>query len=380
MRLILYLGKGGVGKTTVAAATGLACARRGYKSLIASTDIAHSLADVLNRHLSHEPEAVAENLWAEEINVFDQVQSHWQDLQQYFSRLLKKRGATQVIAEELAIIPGMEEIVSLLRILDEERREHYDVMIVDAAPTGETIRLLTIPESFSWYSGRLGEDRLSRLTQAAFMLPNAQVYQLLRQLDQDVAALRQILRDPQTSSYRLVVTPEKMVLKETMRAITYLSLYGYPVDAAVINRILPDSPSTDPYLQQLKDGQKVYLESIREALAPLPLFESPWSSEEVIGLDAISRLADALWGDTDPAQIFRVGPVQEVIERQGGYVLRLPFPYQDEGQVRLTKRGDELFIVVGSFKREFVLPRVLAMRNASKADLTQDDWLEIYFE
>jgi arsenite/tail-anchored protein-transporting ATPase len=380
MRLILYLGKGGVGKTTVAAATALRCAELGYRTLVVSTDIAHSLADVLDSSLNVEPIAVAQNLWAQEINVLDEMRTHWHELWDYLASMLRRRGISQAIAEELAIVPGMAEMASLLHIYRQSQKQTFDVMVVDAAPTGETIRLLTVPETFQWYAGRLTRDEGPwKLAQSFGLAPTHETFDLLDRLEAEMKELRQMLIDPAISSYRVVFNPEKIVIKETQRAVTYLNLFGYAVDVGIINRVLPAERSSDPYWRRLQEIQQHYLELSRNTLAPLPLFEVPWYSDEVIGLSALKQMADGLWKELDPSQLFWNGPTQKIEERSGAYVLCLPLPHVDMDQVEITKRGDELFLAIGNFKREFSLPNVLAIRQATKANLTDEGILEVHF-
>ncbi len=387
MRIILYLGKGGVGKTTVAAATALRSAELGYRTLVVSTDIAHSLADSLDRPLESEPVAVAPNLFAQEINVLDEVREHWGKLQGYMGNLLRKQGMSKAIAEEMAIIPGMEEIVSLLHIHRSAMEGHFDRVIVDAAPTGETMRLLTMPESFQWYVDRFYNwgDTAVRLTGGLLrrLMPDKDPLRGLPKLVEDVKMLQGILSDPSISSYRLVLNPEKMVIKEAARALTYLSLFGYPVDAAVVNRVLPGivsdgqgnvrvaHPSDDPYLHSLQQTQARYLGEIERDFYPLPIFRSGWARAEMVGLEQLRQLAVDLFGERDPGEVFFTGQAQEVVEEGEDYVLKLPLPRVELEKVKLTKRGDELFVVIGNFKREMLLPAVLAQRDATEAVFAQ---------
>jgi arsenite-transporting ATPase len=383
MRLILYLGKGGVGKTTVAAATAARCAELGYRTLVVSTDIAHSLADVLDQSLAAEPSAIAPQLWAQELNVVDEIQTHWHELRDYFAALMRHSGLAEVIAEELAVVPGMEEIVSLLHIYRQGHEGNFDTLVVDAAPTGETVRLLTIPESFRWYMGRFGRlgEQALKVGRALGLVPaeTDDMREVLARLESEVAELRSILIDPDRSSYRVVLNPEKMVIRETQRAVTYLNLFGYPVDAGIVNRVLPSEPSVDPYLRRLQENQKRYLAQIESTFPPLPLFYVPWQSDEVIGLPKLKQLGNGLWGQRDPTGIFWRGPVQEIIEQDNEYLLRLPLPHVEMDKVEMTKRGDELFITVGNFKRELILPYVLASRRATAAYLDDDGILEVRF-
>jgi len=381
IRFVLYLGKGGVGKTTIAAATALRCAELGYRTLVVSTDIAHSLADVLDHPLAAEPTPLAERLWGQEINVLSELRTHWHHLQDYFSFMLRQRGVNHVIAEELAIIPGMEEIVSLLHIHRQGRERNFQAVIIDAAPTGESVRLLSLPESFQWYAGRLGQwgAPMWKLARTFGLAPSQDVFDALAKLEDEVTELRGILADPKISSYRVVLNPEKMVIKETQRAVTYLSLFGYSVDAGVINRVLRPEPSPDPYFRRLQEGQRHYLEMIHETFAPLPLFEVPWYGDEVVGEPALRRLAGDLWGNRNPMEVLSTGPGQRVEDRGRECVLSLPLPHIEIDKVEMTKRGDELFITVGNFKRQFVLPHALAIRQATTARLTDRGVLEVHF-
>ena len=396
MRILLYLGKGGVGKTTTAAATALRCAQMGFRTLVVSTDIAHSLADSLDRPLQSVPTEITANLFAQEINVLDEVRKNWGTLQGYMGKVLRKQGMSKTVAEEMAIIPGMEEIFSLLHIYRHAASREFDRVIVDAAPTGETMRLLAMPESFQWYVERFfgwGETAM-RLTGGLLgrLMPEQDVLAGLPKLVDDVKALQRILSDPQTTSYRVVVNPEKMVIKEAARAVTYLSLFECPVDAVVVNRILPGvrmggvdtsreggetvlqadkaallAPSSDPYLRQLQEHQARYLVEIERDFYPLPILYSSWRSEEVVGIAPLRSLADEMYGQRDPGEVMFVGQVQEIEEQGNDFVLKLPLPQIELEKIRLKKRGDELFITIGNFKREYLLPAVLAQREASGA-------------
>ncbi len=388
MRILLYLGKGGVGKTTTAAATALRCAQMGYRTLVVSTDIAHSLADSLDRPLKSEPTEITTNLFAQEINVLEEVRKNWGALQGYMGKILRKQGVSQTVAEEMAIIPGMEEIFSLLHIFRYATTDEFDRVIVDAAPTGESMRLLAMPESFQWYVERFfgwGETAM-RLTGGLLrrLMPEQDALASLPKLVDDVKALQEVLSDPETTSYRVVINPEKMVIKEGARAVTYLSLFGCPVDAVVVNRILPGvrsdeetgrrageaavvAPSNDPYLRQLQEHQARYLVEIERDFYPLPILYSSWRSEEVVGFAPLRSLADELYGERDPGEVMFVGQAQEIEEEGNDFILKLPLPHIELDKIRLTKRGDELFISIGNFKREYLLPAVLAQRDASGA-------------
>src|SRR5947209_7275373 len=243
MRIILYLGKGGVGKTTISAATAVRSAMLGKRTLVVSTDLAHSLADCLNKPLTSEPEELAANLWAQEVNALDEMRRGWGKLQDSMSKTLRQGGIDPVMAEELAVIPGMDEIVSLINIYRNAREGNFDVVVIDAAPTGETVRLLSMPDTFQWYAGRImnlnlksGTLSLARPLIKAFM-PSADILAAVQALSERVKDLRKALSDPEISSYRPVVNPERMVIKEALRAETYLALFGYPIDAVICNRV-----------------------------------------------------------------------------------------------------------------------------------------------
>jgi len=383
MRIILYLGKGGVGKTTTAAASALRCAELGYRTLVVSTDIAHSLADSLDCPLHDEPIEIAPNLFGQEINVVEEVRKHWGQMQGYVGGMLRKQGMSKAVAEEMAIIPGMEEVVSLLHINQQAETGRFDVVVVDAAPTGETIRLLTVPESFQWYMGRITgwSDPTMKIASALVrrFMPDKDVMGGLNNLVAGVKRLQKVLTDPKVTSYRVVLNPEKMVIKEGARAVTYLSLFDYPVDSVVVNRILPgvetngrggavvSAPSADPYLHHLQEIQARYLGDIEREFYPLPILRSPWFDQEMVGVERLRMLSRALFGEKDPSEVLFVGQTQRIDEDGEDFILRLPLPNVELEKVSLKKRGDELFVSIGNFKRELLLPTVLAQRTASGA-------------
>jgi arsenite/tail-anchored protein-transporting ATPase len=391
MRLILYLGKGGVGKTTLSAATAARSAQLGKRTLVVSTDLAHSLADALDRTLTAEPQQIGPNLWAQEINVLEEMRSGWSKVQDYITNTLKKNGANDVAAEEMALIPGMDEIVALLNIHRQAREGNFDVVVVDAAPTGETVRLLSMPETFLWYVNRANGWRNVAFNAAKPLLksflPGVNLFEQLDKLNVQVAALKATLTDNSVSSYRLVVNPEKMVIKEALRAETYLTLYGYPIDSVLCNRILPGvadpAPQTQPTQPSLMDEmvtqQRGYYQQIHQTFAPLPVWDAPYRAREVIGLEALAQLAVDIWGEQDPTQIFFQGQTQELVKRGDQYILRLPLPHIEMGKVEMVKKGDDLIVEVGNFKRNIALPTVLAPLDATVARMVNSA-LEVTFE
>ena len=385
MRIILYLGKGGVGKTTVAAATALRSAQLGYKTLVASTDIAHSLADSLDVPLGPSPMQVADNLWAQEISVVADIHNYWGTLQGFMANMISGPGISNVVADELSAFPGMDEIVSLLHINKQAKEREFERVIIDAAPTGETIRLLTMPDTFRWYAGHVSKLESAFLMRALkpfagkLLQGPSEVLEAISNLDAATADLRATLSDPSISSYRVVLQPEKMVMREAERAVSYLGLFNYPVDSVIINRILPESVDDSEFYRQRREIQAKYIELIENNFRPLPLWYAPYYAHEVVGLEALAQLAADCFGSSDPGEIFYRGILQEIIDTgDGGYLLRLPIPFIGRDDVRLRKRGDELFITIGNFKREMMLPTVLAKRRAGGGRL-RDGMLEITF-
>lgn len=386
MRIILYLGKGGVGKTTVAAATAVRSAELGYKTLVASTDIAHSLADSLDTPLADQPVEVAPNLWAQEISVVADIHNYWDTLQTFVSGMIKNsNGMSNIIADELSAFPGMDEIVSLLHINKQAKEKNFDRVIIDAAPTGETIRLLTMPDTFRWYAGHIAKSRMGvvkvlRPFAGRLLQGPAEMLDALEKLDEATAELRETLSNPEISSYRVVLQPEKMVVREAERAVSYLGLFNYPVDAIVVNRILPEAAAEGSFYQSRRQVQEKYLEMIDNNFKPLPMFHAPYYQHEVVGVEALSQLAHDAFDGQDPAQVFYEGKLQEIEEFEDGRcALRIPMPFVTSGDVKLRKRGDEMFITIGNFKREMILPTVLAKRKAAGGAL-KDGTLEIMFK
>jgi arsenite-transporting ATPase len=326
---------------------------------------------------------VADKLFAQEINVLHEIRQHWGEMQGYVGSMLRKQGMSKAMAEELAIIPGMEEVVSLLHINRQAQAGDFDRVIVDAAPTGETIRLLTMPESFQWYMGRMTglNDVTLRMVGGLLRraMPDKDPLTGLNNLVAGVKELQKVLINPQITSYRVVLNPEKMVVKEGARAVTYLALFGYPVDGVVVNRVLPSvesdglgkawvaEASHDPYLHHLQEIQARYLGEIERDFYPLPILRSGWFDKEMVGLANLDELAARLFGERDPGEVMFVGQTQTVTEEGNDFVLALPLPHVELDKVKLKKRGDELFVSIGNFKRELLLPAVLAQREASGA-------------
>jgi arsenite-transporting ATPase len=383
MRIILYLGKGGVGKTTISAATAVRSAAMGKRTLVVSTDLAHSLADSLNTPLTSDPKELAPNLWAQEVNALDEMRRGWGKLQDSMTKVLNSQGIDAVMAEELAIIPGMNEIVSLINIYRNAKEGDFEVVVIDAAPTGETVRLLSMPDTFQWYAGRImslqnGTLRLARPLINAF-LPTADILDYVKTLSERVKTLRAVLGNPDISSYRPVVNPERMVIKEAMRAETYLALFGYPIDAVVCNRVLQPGDYQDAFMQEMFKSQDRLRRQIHATFAPLPIWEAPYYSHEILGISELGKLADVVFGDQDPTQVYYRGPIQEVTHVGDTYILRLPLPHVEIDKVLMTKKGDEMIVEIGNFKRDITLPSVLASQEATVARFVNKS-LEIHFK
>ena len=380
MRIILYLGKGGVGKTTVAAATAVRSALLGKRTLVVSTDLAHSLADCLNTQLASDPRPLSTNLWAQEVNVLDEMRRGWSKVQDAMSKVLRKQGMDGIMAEELALIPGMDEIVGLTNIYRNARDNNFEVVIIDAAPTGETVRLLSMPDTFQWYAERITGSsalNLARPLIKAFV-PSIEILDAVQTMSERVKTLRQVLSNPEISSYRPVVNPERMVIKEALRAETYLALFGYPIDSVICNRVIQPGNYQDTFMQEIYSNQEKLRQQIHQTFAPLPIWEVPYYSHEIIGIPQLTDLAQTIFGDQDPTQIFYRGQVQEVTRVGDTYVLRLPLPHVEMDKVLMTKKGDEMIVEIGTFKRDITLPSVLANQEAKLARFVNKA-LEIHF-
>jgi arsenite-transporting ATPase len=376
MRIILFTGKGGVGKTTVSAATALAAAARGKRTLVVSTDVAHSLGDVLAVEIGREVRRIGPNLWGQEVDALYQLERYWGVLRQYISSVLRARGLDDVVADELANLPGMEEIASLMQLTAVARDSRFDVIIVDCAPTGETMQLLSFPEMARWWLEKLfpiqrAVARMARPVVQPFVgipLPKDDVFTAVKDLILKVDEMRGLLADPEISSIRLVLNLEKMVIKETQRAYTYFSLFGYATDAVIVNRSLPQTVD-GRFLSGWLEAQRRYRELVQEAFAPLPILELPLSDNEIVGRRKLLDAARLLYGDRDPATRLFTGVPQKVERKGRRYVLTLAAPFTERGKVDISQKGEDLMVRVGAYKRNLALPRTLAGLQATGAQL-----------
>ncbi|MBI4310834.1 MAG: ArsA family ATPase [Chloroflexi bacterium] len=367
MRIILYTGKGGVGKTSVAAATAVRSADLGHRTLVVSTDAAHSLADSLDVPLGGDAVRVGQDLWGQEIDVLKELQGHWKIVREWLVSLMRWQGADELQAEEMAVLPGMEELVGLLYISRYAESGDFDVIIVDCAPTGETLRLLSFPEMARWYMQRLFpiERRLAAALgpvvrgMTGMPMPSRGVFDTVETLFHDLEKMRVILSDPETSSVRLVVNPEKMVIKETQRTFTYLNLYGYCTDLLVCNRVLPASLE-DKFFDNWKLSQAKYLDMINEYFDPIPIIKAPLMSQEVVGLERLREMAQTVFGEQDPTQLFYQGQSQTVTKEEGAYVMTVAVPFTTLDEISVLRGDGELTLQVGHYRRNIILPRALA--------------------
>ncbi len=364
-RIVVYTGKGGVGKTSVAAATGLLAAERGYRTIVISTDAAHSLADSFDLPIGPEPTQLAPNLWGQESQVYHDIDTYWGTIQAYVSSVLRWRGLDAVVAEEMSVLPGMDELASLLWIAEHHDRGQYDVIVVDAAPTGETLRLLGLPEAGRWWLEKIYpvQRRIAQLTSpligrvTGMPMPGEAIYSAGEQLFQKLEHMHDLLSDPELTSIRIVLNLERMVIKEAQRSFTYFHLYGYPTDLVVCNRVLP--PDAGAYFGAWREAQQRYWPLVEEAFAPLPVRTAPFFNEEVLGERMLRQLGSAIFGDTDPIGFFYRGRPYTIRREGSGYLLELELPFTSREEVRLSRFGDELVIQVGAWRRNIILPRVL---------------------
>ncbi len=391
MRIILYAGKGGVGKTTLSAATGIECARRGRRTLVMSLDPAHSLSDAFDLPKSllntegGQHVKVAENLWIQELDLQRELDENWGEVFRYIASLIRTTGIKDVLAEELAILPGMEEIACLLHINRYARDKSFDVVVLDCAPTGEAMRFISLPTSLEWYMQKIFniERTILRAIRpiarhlTKVPLPSDDYFKALQGLFQRLEGVEKLLQNPEITTARLVTNPEKMVIKETQRAFTYFHLFDLTVDAVVMNRILPASVK-DGFFEEWRRSQQEYIEEAENYFAPVPIWYVELGRREMLGKAALGRLARKIFKDRDPAAVFFRDKAFEFTKEHGLYVLTMHMPFLESDEIDLLKSGDELVLRIGSFKRFVALPRRVALLEPSDATL-KDGRLRIVF-
>jgi len=372
MRVLLFTGKGGVGKTTTAAATAVLAASRGLKTLVLSTDPAHSLADALAVPLGSEPTSVDTGLDAMQVDSQGAFERSWREVQDYLRAVLERAGMDALQADELTVLPGAEEVLALLELRQQVASGRYDLVVVDCAPTGETLRLLALPEALAWYvekvfpahrrALRAVRPLLSRVTE----VPEKGVFEAVARLHRDLAEVRAVLTAP-TTSVRLVLTPEAVVVAEARRTLTSLALYGYRVDGLVANRVM--APSADPWVAGWVAAQRTQLEAVRADAAPLSVRESPYAAAEPVGLDALLALGEVVYGDTDPTEVLATDELLTVARADRGFLLSLSLPLARLEDLGLSRSGDDLVITVAGHRRLLALPSALRRCDVAGATL-----------
>jgi len=384
-RIVLYTGKGGVGKTSVAAATAILCADRGLKTIVLSTDIAHSLADAFDVPLGPEPTELVPNLWGQQPDVYYNIERYWRTIQAYVSELFSWHGLDEVMAEEMTVLPGMDELGNLLWIADHVDSQAYDVIVVDAAPTGETLRLLSLPEASRWWVERIAPigRRVSRLGGPLLQrvigvpLPQEDVFHAAERLLVRLDHLHRLLDDPDLTSVRIVLALEKLSIAEARRSFTYFHLFGYPSDLVIANRVFP--PETGGYFAPLRTMQQRYLPEVEREFGPVPVRTVPFFDREMVGFERLREVGLALFGDDDPSAVYYRGRPYQVRRDDGTYLLTLELPFTSRDEVKITRHADELVLQVGGWRRTLILPRVL-VDAPTRAARMEDQTLRIEFE
>jgi arsenite/tail-anchored protein-transporting ATPase len=384
-RILLYTGKGGVGKTSIAAATALLCADRGLRTIVLSTDIAHSLADAFDVPLGPEATPITTNLVGQEPDVYYNIARYWRTIQNYVSELFAWRGLDDVMAEEMTVLPGMDELGNLLWIADHVDSGKFDVIVVDAAPTGETLRLLSLPDASRWWIeriapigrrvSRLGRPMLERML--GIPIPRDEVFAAAERLLDRLGDVHRLLSDPDQTSVRITLALDKLSVVEARRSFTYFHLFGYPSDMIIANRVLPEGAG--PYFAQLREAQQRYLPMVHQEFGPVPVRTIPQFDHEMVGIDRLREIGEALFGDEDPTAVHYRGQPYRVSREDGMYVLQVALPFTERGELHLSRRSDELVLQVGAWRRTLVLPRALIDAPTKGAKMT-DGTLRIQFE
>jgi arsenite/tail-anchored protein-transporting ATPase len=389
MRILTFTGKGGVGKTSVAAATAVRVSQLGYRTLILSTDPAHSLSDSFNLQLGAEPTKISENLHAIEVNPYVDLKENWQAVQKFYTRIFMAQGVSGVMADEMTILPGMEELFSLLRIKRYKASGLYDVLVLDTAPTGETLRLLSLPDTLSWgmkavknvnkYIVRPLSKPLSKMSdKISYYIPPEEAMDSVDQVFDELEGIREILTDNNKSTVRLVMNAEKMSIKETMRALTYLNLYGFKVDMVLVNRLL-DTKENSGYLEKWKSIQQKYLGEIEEGFAPLPVKKLKMYEKEIVGFEALERFGKDMYGDTDPSELMYDEPPIKFVRNGDIYEVQLKLMFANPVDIDVWVTGDELYVHIGNQRKIISLPVSLTGLEPGNA-VFKDKWLHIPFD
>ena len=385
-RILLFTGKGGVGKTTCAAATAQRAAEQGKKTLILSSDPAHSLADALDQELGPEAQEIQERLFAQEVDLYYSMKKYWGHMRELMLTVFRWQGVDQIAAEEMAALPGMNEGSVLLWLEQALREEDYDLIVVDSAPTGETLTLLTLPQVTQWWLAKAFPFQKAAVKSIGFGvrkttgIPLDKGYEELEVIFEKLERVQKVLATNKTTSIRLVMNPEKMVIEEARRAYTYLQLYGYGVDSVVVNRVLPeDKVPENSFFEDYVQSQRGYLEDIEQSFRPLPILTVPHLGTEVFGRERLSRIADAMYDDSDPTAVLHDEPTFKVREEDDAYVLDLHLPFVEDEEVDVHHRGDQLIVQVANQRRNYILPNFLSYFTLMSHTLA-DGWLHVRFE
>ncbi len=383
-RILLFTGKGGVGKTTCAAATALKAAQRGYKTLVISSDPAHSLADALDQQLGPEPRQVQPNLFAQEVDLFYSMKKYWGNIRELLLLVFKWQGISEIAAEELAALPGMGEASALLWLEMFYSSGEYDLIIIDSAPTGETLTFLTLPQVTEWWLTqafpfqKLAVQTVGYAVRKTTGIPVDKGYLELKTLFEKLKIIHKVLSNPEITSIRLVMNPEKMVVQEARRAYTYLQLYGYGVDSVIVNRILPETLS-DPGWEKYLEAQQGYLREIHNSFSPLPILTIPHLQQEVFGQELLEQIAEQIYAERDPTEIFFNEKTYELKLEDGVYFLHLKLPFAGEMNYTLEQYGEQLVIQIQNQRRNYLLPTFLSYYRAVEHHW-KDNWLTVRFE
>ncbi len=383
MRILLFSGKGGVGKTSLAAATGVRLAQRGVKTLVMSVDPAHSLADSFNLGVdlftsaTSDPYRVNDHLEIHEVNIQREIKRHWREVSGYLVSVLRATGVSDVEAEELAILPGMEELSAMMYVNQFRRQERYEVIVLDCAPTAESLRFVSMPTTLDWYMKHVFPMQRTLMKAvrpianrvSPVELPADSYFANVLDLFQKLDGIEELLNDPVRASVRLVTNAERMVLRETQRAFVYFSLHGLTVDRILVNRVLPDSIN-DAFFAGWRRAQTEVLREIDEYFAPVAVRRVPLFNQEVLGVDLLERVASVLYeDDEDPAAAASLERPYTFEKNDGKYQVKLHLPFATKGEVGLFKKGDELVVQVGSLRRHIGLPTSMAGLAPGRARL-----------